>query len=432
MIRVRFAPSPTGHLHIGGVRTALYNFLLARRDPEGQFFVRIEDTDRERSKPEYEKEILDSLVWLGLSWDGGILRQSERLSVYRDLAHSLVNQGKAYEVEESGKKAIRFRMPKTQAKLQDLIHGPVEFDASLFDDLVILKSDGFPTYHWACVVDDHEMKITHVIRGDDHLSNTPRQMFLFEAMGWQPPQYGHLPLILGEDGTPLSKRHGAVSLSAFQKDGYLSEALLNYLALLGWAPPGGNQEFFTLKDLIQKFSLKQAHKSGAKFSLEKMAWLNAQHLKKLPDLDYEKKIADFYPEMAARLGPDLWKKLIRLYRLRIQTLSVLGPKTAYCFEDITLDVETVKKYFHDSPDLPKHLRAWLDEFKQVSALIPSEVETMTRRIAQQAGVPVGVLIHPLRFALTGSTASPGLFEIMEILGKEVCLKRVCHFLTFVD
>lgn len=430
MMRLRFAPSPTGHLHIGGVRTALFNFLAARRDPEGKFFVRIEDTDQERSRPEYEKEILDSLAWLGLCWDGEILRQSSRLSVYRKLAESLMNQGKAYEVEEDGKKAIRFRMPKTRVKFQDLIHGPMEFDTSLFDDLVILKSDGYPTYHWACVVDDHEMEMTHVIRGDDHLSNTPRQLLLFDALGWQPPQYGHLPLILGDDGAPLSKRHGAVSLSAFRQDGYLPEALLNYLALLGWAPSGGNQEFFTLKELIQKFSLKQAHKSGAQFSLEKMAWLNAQHLKKISDTDYEQKITEFYPELAACLGPDLWKKLVRLYRLRIQTLSEFKPKTAYIFEGLTLDNETAKKYFHDSEDLPKHLRDWLTVFEKAGTLIPSELEAMTRGMAQDRGISVGILIHPLRFALTGSTASPGLFEIMEILGKDVCLSRIRHFLTF--
>ena len=240
MIRVRFAPSPTGYLHIGGVRTALFNYLYARNSG-GKFLLRIEDTDRERSKPEFEKEILTSLEWLGLKWDEPFPRQSERLEKYRMMAAELVAKGLAYEEKgEGGKTAVKFKMPAQKAVVHDLVHGEMVFDTSLFDDLVIIKSDGYPTYHWACVIDDHEMEISHVIRGDDHVSNTPRQVMLFEALGWKPPKYAHLPLIMGADGTPLSKRHGAVSLTQFREEGYLPEGLINYLALLGWRTEGNH------------------------------------------------------------------------------------------------------------------------------------------------------------------------------------------------
>ncbi|MBI4394606.1 MAG: glutamate--tRNA ligase, partial [Candidatus Omnitrophica bacterium] len=290
-IRVRFAPSPTGFLHIGGVRTALFNYLFARKE-KGKFLLRIEDTDRERSKPEFEDEILNSLSWLGLKWDEPILKQSERIGFYQSISERLIQEGLAYREGEGGRNAVKFKTPKQKIKFHDLIHGAIEFDGTLLDDLVIQKSDGSPTYHFACVVDDHEMGITHVIRGDDHISNTPRQLFLYEALGWKPPQFAHLPLVFGQDRTPLSKRHGAVSLTAYREEGYLPEGVLNYLALLGWSP-SGKEEIFTLPELIERFTLQGINKTNACFDSEKLKWTNAEHLRRLKNEDYIKKLSEF-------------------------------------------------------------------------------------------------------------------------------------------
>ncbi|MFA6600215.1 MAG: glutamate--tRNA ligase [Candidatus Omnitrophota bacterium] len=427
MIRVRFAPSPTGYLHIGGVRTALFNYLYARNQ-QGRFLLRIEDTDRERSKPEYEKEILDALKWLGLGWDEEPLRQSDRLELYRRHAEDLVARGLAYEEKKDGQTAIRFKMPKRKAVFQDLVHGEVEFDTALFEDLIILKSDGMPVYHWACVIDDHETEITHVIRGDDHLSNTPRQILLFEALGWKPPKYGHLPLILGSDGTPLSKRHGAVALKSFKEEGFLAPAILNYLALLGWNS-ADNQEFFTLEDLVRKFSLKRITKANARFDLEKMQWLNAQHMKKLSEQEFLEQITSFFPDRAQSLGADLWRKLALLYRGRIRTYRDLPVQAAYCFSEIEQYEPVLYRSFLDNKILKRHLEAWVDQAAQMKDFDShAEVERVTRENAAGWGIEAKDLIHPLRFALTGQTGSPGLFELMSVLGQETCLRRVRKFL----
>ncbi|MSR78287.1 MAG: glutamate--tRNA ligase [Candidatus Omnitrophica bacterium] len=426
-IRVRFAPSPTGYLHIGGVRTALFNYLYARGQ-QGKFFLRIEDTDRERSRPEFEQEILSSMTWLGLTWDGELVHQSKRLDHYQTLAHDLMSRGLAYEEVKEGKTAIKFKMPATKTVFHDLVHGPIESDTALFDDMVLIKSDGYPSYHWACVVDDHDMEISHVIRGDDHISNTPRQIQLFEAMGWKPPQYGHLPLILGEDGTPLSKRHGAVSLTAFKEQGFIPEGLLNYLSLLGWGT-SGNEEFFTLQALIKKFSLKRINKASAKFNPEKLEWLNGQHLKKISDEDYLERLRVYFPEESAQWGPQGWRGLCLLYRNRIKTLKDLKAQAGYCFSEPVLSQESTQKFFTDQPDLGLYLQAWLESAKaQPSFDSFKDLENMTRLVSEKSSVSASILIHPLRYALTGTTVSPGLFELMCVLGKETCLKRVQYFI----
>lgn len=433
MIRVRFAPSPTGYLHIGGVRTALFNFLYAKGQG-GEFYLRIEDTDRERSKPEYEEEILKSLSWLGLHWDGDLVRQSERLIHYREHAQTLIKQGLAYEAMTEGKTAVKFKMPtssegRSHKKMvfHDLVHGPLEFDASLFEDLVILKSDGYPTYHWACVIDDHEMGITHVIRGDDHISNTPRQILLYEALGWKPPKFAHLPLILGNDGTPLSKRHGAVSLTHFRKLGFMPEGLLNYLALLGWGTTG-NEELYTCENLVKHFSLKRVNKANARFSMEKLEWLNAQHLKRLPDSEYIARISDFYPELSRKFVQN-WKDLVLLYKSRIKTWKDLEEQASYFFSEIHYeDSQTYSQLITDSSRT--YLKAWAQSAEALSDFDNLEVlEKMTRRAADSMKVEAKDLIHPLRFALTGKTISPGLFELMKVLGKETCLERVRKVLS---
>lgn len=441
MIHVRFAPSPTGYLHIGGVRTALFNYLYAKNQG-GQFSLRIEDTDRERSKPEYEKEILTSLKWLGLQWDNPVLvRQSERLARYRETAQSLIQKSLAYEVTEEGKKAVKFRMPAAKVRFQDLVHGDLEFDTALFGDLVILKSDGYPTYQLACVVDDHDMEITHVIRGDDHLSNTPRQILLFEALGWKPPKYAHLPLILGEDGTPLSKRHGAVSLSAFQEAGFIPEGLLNYLALLGWGIEG-NQELYTMEELIKKFSIKRVNKANARFNREKLEWINAQHLKKLPEAEYLARITGYFEKskengdengrkILKKIPAKKWQELVLLYRSRIKTFRDLLAQASYCFSDIEHYEKEMQDSFLGNKPLKRHLETWMEQASQMPENdfeTHEKVEKMTRDTAAGWGIEAKDMIHPLRFAVTGKTVSPGLFELMSVLGKDTCLQRLKNFL----
>ncbi len=438
MTKVRFAPSPTGYLHIGGVRTALFNYLYAKNQG-GQFLLRIEDTDRERSKPEYEREILTALKWLGLHWDNAqLVRQSERLAKYKEAAAFLVQKGLAYEEIKDGKTAVKFKMPKKTAVFYDLVHDEVKFDASLFDDLVIMKSDGYPTYQLACVVDDHEMEITHVIRGDDHISNTPRQILLYEALGWKPPKFAHLPLIMGDDGTPLSKRHGAVSLTTFKEMGFSPEGLLNYLALLGWGTEG-NQELYSLEDLVKKFSLKRINKANARFNMEKLEWINAQQLKKLSEAEYVSRITDYYqengqasPEKGMRkYSTERWKKLVLLYRSRIKTFQGLKEEAHYCFADIDAYEKNMQASYLENKPLKRHLESWIDVISGMSSAdfdVPEKIEAFTRENAAGWGIEAKDLIHPLRFALTNKTVSPGLFELMSVLGKETCMDRLKKFL----
>jgi glutamyl-tRNA synthetase len=429
VVIVRFAPSPTGYLHVGGARTALFNFLFARNQ-KGKFLLRIEDTDRERSQPEFEKEILDSLTWLGLAWEGQPFRQSERIPVYQKEAEALLSKGLAYEEVKEGKRAVRFRTPKREVRFTDGLRGEVSFNTELFDDLVLLKSDGYPTYHWACVVDDHEMGITDVIRGEDHLTNTPKQMLLIEALGWKPPRYVHLPLILGSDGTPLSKRHGAVAVTQYQKDGFLPEGLVNYLALLGWGPEG-NQEFFPLSELIKKFSLKRLIRSAARFDPEKLRWVNGQHLRALSETDYLKRVRDYYAvgagtaPLPAGVAPDKFDRIALLFKSRIQTLKDLVTEASYAFRDVeTYDLDAMNRAL-GAPEL----RTKLLDLKRSLEPLPDfedsvKLEAVLRESAVRQGTEAKVLIHPLRLALTGKGVSPGIFELMRVLGKEVCLKRL--------
>ena len=437
LISVRFAPSPTGFLHVGGARTALFNFLYAQNQ-KGKFFLRIEDTDRERSKPEFEKEILDSLHWLGLKWEGTVLRQSERLPTYRKQSEALLAKGLAYEETKDGKTAVLFHMPKREVRFRDELRGEIAFNTEVFEDQVLIKSDGFPTYHWACVVDDEEMGITHVIRGEDHLTNTPKQILLLEAMGWRVPQYVHLPLILGSDGSPLSKRHGAVAVTQFQKEGYLSEGMVNYLALLGWGPEG-NQEFFKPAELVQKFTLKRLIRSSARFDTQKLRWLNGQHLRALSEEDYLERIRSYFtatpsPFPLPPAGERVWargvpgelvNRVALLFRSRIQTLKDLETEAGYCFRDVeAYDLEVMNRSLGTSGlrekllDLKKALEP-LADFEDVVKL-----EALLRGSAEQGGVEAKALIHPLRLAFTGKGVSPGIFELMQVLGKEKCIKRL--------
>lgn len=426
MVTCRFAPSPTGFLHVGGARTALFNFLFAQKE-KGKFLLRIEDTDRERSKPEFEKEIQDSLNWLGFSWHGTVLRQSERISVYQKYAAGLLSKDLAYEEKKEGKTAVLFRIPKREIRFRDNLRGDVSFNTEVFEDLVIIKSDGFPTYHWACVVDDEEMEITHVIRGEDHLTNTPKQILLIEAMGWRVPSYTHLPLILGQDGAPLSKRHAAVSVTQYQKDGFLPEGLVNYLALLGWGPEG-NKEFFRMPELIQEFSLKRLIRSGARFDLEKLRWVNSQHVRSLDEKSYLEK-AYTYLKTESLISPTFPKesfdRIALLFRSRIATFKDLIQEASYCFKEVeTYDLEAMNRSL-GTPGL----REKLVDLRGVFEALPNfedvvKLEGLLRDMATGRGVEARALIHPIRLALTGKGMSPGLFELMRVLGKDVCLRRL--------
>jgi len=447
---VRFAPSPTGRLHIGGVRTALFNYLYARQQG-GKFVLRIEDTDRERSEKKYEDEILFSMRWLGLEWDGEPVRQSERLDRYREVAAELIAKGLAYESEaplssdsgainpssqsaaNPGKKAIYFRMPKQAVKFKDLVHSEVAFDSSIWEDLVIMKSDGYPTYHFAVVVDDHDMGITHVIRGDDHLTNTPKHILLYLALGWKPPKYAHLPLIMGEDGTPLSKRHGAVAASDYREQGFLPQAVLNYLALLGWGPES-NEEIFTLPQLVKKFSMKRITKSNARFNPEKFSWVNCQHLKALSDADYIGGMTEYWhgrivssstvsPQPDWTKHPN-WEQILLLYKTRARTWKDLEFQASYVFQkDLEYDA-TLRAEIMADAKMPQRLKAWAAEAGKKTFDLHSDLEKMTRDLCAREGVEPKVLIHPLRFAISGTKVTPGLFELMVVIGKETCLSRI--------
>ncbi len=423
-IRVRFAPSPTGFLHIGGVRTALFNYLYARQQG-GKFILRIEDTDRQRSTPEFEQEILESLKWLGLDWDEELVHQSKRLERYREVAAELVAKGLAYEFEG----AIKFKIPQTEVKVYDIVRGEVTYNSKEFDDLVIMKSDGYPVFHLAVIVDDHDMGITHVVRGEDHLPNTPRHILLQQALGWKSPKYAHLPLIFGSDGTPLSKRHGAVAVSEYRNKGFLPQGLINYLALLGWNP-GTPQEIFSLPELVKQFSLKRVIKSNAQFNPEKLLWVNGQHIRSISGEDYEKQMTEFWKDKMDPLPEERWRKLITLYRPRIQTYGELKDQASYYFSDPEYKDAFLMAEIKGTAATMKLLGELRDVLSELGDF--EDVQTLdqkTKQVVEAAGLKPKDIIHPLRFVLTGGTASPGIFELMSLLGKEICLKRLKDFLS---
>jgi glutamyl-tRNA synthetase len=460
-IRVRFAPSPTGHLHIGGARTALFNWLFAR-GRGGTFVLRIEDTDRSRSTEEYIESILDGMRWLGLDWDEGPYRQTERFDRYREHIERLLLEGKAYrcyctaeELEERRKKAlaegrpvkydrrcldlkealpgraasVRFKMPTLgNVVVEDMIKGNITFDNSQLDDLIIMRSDGTPTYNFVVVVDDVDMDITHVIRGDDHLNNTPKQVHICRALGHEPPRFGHLPMILGSDKTRLSKRHGATSVIAYREEGYLPQALVNYLARLGWSH--GDQEVFSREELIKLFSLDNVGKSAAVFNPEKLLWLNAEYLKTTPPEELAELVVPFllrHGTVSEGSEPDkeYLSKAVATLVERARTLDELARKLRFYLigdEDIEFEEKGKAKFLNEKTapylaDVGAALSA-LDEFNHDS------LKAAFEGVMEKHGVKLGKVAQPVRVALTGGTESPGIFEVMEILGKERTLGRL--------
>ncbi len=425
-VKVRFAPSPTGYLHIGGARTALFNWLFARHN-KGVFLLRIEDTDQQRSTEEATQAILDSMKWLGLDWDEGPHFQSQRLPVYKQHAEKLVFDGKAfYDTDAEGRKAIRFRMQDGVTEINDLIHGTITFDTALIEDFVILKADGFPTYNFACVVDDTEMGITHIIRGDDHISNTPKQIALYKACGFKMPEFAHIPMILGEDGSRLSKRHGATSVTEYRDKGYLPHALVNFLALLGWSP-GNDQEIISLQEMIEKFTLKRANKTSAQFNNTKLDWMNGQYIKNTPIEPLTAEVKRFFEKSGIAMAkmPGEWlTDLVKLYHERFKTFQDLLNQTGFFFADtIEYDQAAVDKFLKKEGvgELLKEVHTGIF---RVDTFDKKTLEDSLRALTERLGVGFSKLAQPMRVAITGKSVSAGIFETMELLGREKTLKRL--------
>ncbi|ODS32486.1 MAG: glutamyl-tRNA synthetase [Candidatus Scalindua rubra] len=424
-VKVRFPPSPTGFLHIGGARTALYNWLFARHN-DGKFILRIEDTDQQRSTEEATQTILDSLTWLGLDWDEGPYHQSERLEVYHEYVEKLLKKGRAFYVDEPEKgRAVRFKITGEVTDFDDLIHGNIKSDTSLIEDFVIQKGDGFPTYNFACVVDDGLMGITHVIRGDDHMSNTPRQIALYKALGFELPRFAHIPMILGEDGSRMSKRHGATSVTEYREKGYLPDALVNFIALLGWSP-GNDQELLTRQEMIEKFTLKRVNKTSARFDNTKLDWMNSKYIQDLP---IENLINELHPYIKKAnfnggIISDEWlHKLVELYKERFKTLSEFVTLTAPFFSDeIEYDDTAVQKHLKKGNS--SLIKDAYEKLKEIRTFSIKELEGCLRSITNEHSVSFGKLAQPIRVAVIGKSASAGIFETLELLGKEKTLKRL--------
>lgn len=425
---VRFAPSPTGYLHIGGARTALFNWLFARSQG-GKFILRIEDTDQERSEKAFEKEILESMEWLGLDWDTELTYQSQRLDMYHEYARKLIALGYAHTEKgpDGAGEAVIFKYPHEEVTFKDIVYGEIKFDLSLLEQLVLIKSDGMPTYNFACVVDDVSMGITHIIRGDDHISNTPKQLALYKALGFARPVFAHVPMIIGEDGKRLSKRHGAVAVSQYRQDGFLADALVNYLALLGWSP-GGDRELMARSEMIKLFSLERIGKKSALFSLKKLTWTNSQYLMKMPAKDIQKELGPFYKNRDLdihALEEQKVQALIDLYKMRAKTLVEFPMMTGAFFLEVPIVYsEEIKNTYFANATIMKTMRSLYDAFIPLTKFDKPALEDVFRKLMEQLGIKSGDLIHPLRSIVAGMSASAGIFEILEIMGKEFVLKRM--------
>ncbi|WKZ17377.1 MAG: glutamate--tRNA ligase [Candidatus Jettenia caeni] len=411
---------------MGGARTALFNWLFARHN-KGIFLLRIEDTDQQRSTEEATQAILDSIKWLGLDWDEGPYFQSQRLSVYKEYAEKLVAQGSAfYDTDAEGRKAIRFKMQEGVTRFDDLIHGPITFDTALIEDFVILKADGFPTYNFACVVDDADMGITHIIRGDDHISNTPKQIALYKAFGFKIPEFAHIPMILGEDGSRLSKRHGATSVTEYRDKGYLPHALVNFLALLGWSP-GNDLEILSIQEMIDKFTLKRVNKTSAQFNNTKLDWMTGQYIKNTPVRQLATEVKRFFEKSDITMGEissEWLTNLVELYHERFKTFQDLLNQTRFFFTDtIEYDQVAVDKFLNKEgiAGLLKEVYSALSLLKDFDK---KNLEESLRALTVKIGIGFSKLAQPLRVAITGKSVSAGIFETMELLGKEKTLKRL--------
>lgn len=473
-IRVRFAPSPTGYLHVGGARTAIFNWLFARKH-SGQFFLRIEDTDVARSGQDMVQALFDALTWLGVDWDEEPVFQSTRFHIYKLFAERLLEESQAYRcfctaerlqnmreaAREEGRPlkydrhclrlsqddvesrlragtpfAIRFKVGEGATEFRDEVYGKVRFENEQLEDFVLLRSDGVPTYHLAVVVDDKEMDISHVIRGDDHLSNTPKHVLLYEAFGWQKPVFAHVPLILGPDRQRLSKRHGATSVNDYQKNGYLPDAVFNFLTLLGWSS-GDDRELFSRDELLREFDLSGSSKKSAVFDERKLEWMNAQYLHAMEEDALLDQVLPYAIEAGvvsaewARDHRDYLVKIIGLLKPRMRRLTDFAEMSHYFFKTPeSYDAKGVEKHWKDERIVDR-LKAVIERLAQIRDFGHQQVEDAVRELAEEEGVSAAKLIHPMRLALTGMTASPGLFEIMEILGQETVLGRLRKAVEYI-
>lgn len=431
----RFPPSPTGYFHIGSARTALFNYLFAAHSG-GTMYLRFEDTDRERNKEEYEKDIVEGLKWLGIQYTKPeVFRQSERTEVYRKHLKTLIEKGAAYEAEAStdnpDKKVVRFKNAGVRITFMDLVRGEVSFDTAELKDFIIAKNTDEPLYHLAVVVDDYEMGITHVIRGEDHISNTPRQILILEALGFERPQYAHIPLILATDRTKLSKRHGAVSINEYREEGYLPEALVNYLALLGWNP-GGEQELFSLEELAAKFTLEQVHKSGAVFDIEKLKWFNREYVRKMPADEFvlysmpivQGALAERQVEWSEEVG----KRLVPILQHSISTKTELATMAKageydFFFTSPKPDTSRIPEKKSSREEALTHLGEARRVLEALSGdFNEANVKNGLWDYATEKGR--GAVLWPLRYSLSGKEKSPDPFVIASIIGKEETLKRI--------
>jgi len=458
-VKVRFAPSPTGTLHIGGVRTALFNWLFARHHG-GKFILRIEDTDVSRSTDESIEEILSAMQWLGLNWDEGPFKQMERQELYKEKVEHLFKTGKAYrcyctpdelnirrqEAQKKGLKpkydgtcrnrndqpegmpfVIRFKAPlEGTVTIHDLLRGQIAFDIQEMDDLIIQRTDGTPTYNFVVVVDDADMGITHVIRGDDHLSNTPRQALLYEALEVPQPKFAHISMILGADKSRLSKRHGATSVLAYRDMGYLPQAVINYLVRLGWSH--GDQEIFTKEELIQHFTLENITTSAAVFNPEKLLWINQEYIKNTPPLELA---AHWEPILVQEgilpeghgLSMEAIARPIPSLNQRAQTLVEMAQKSAFYFKTkLEFDEKARAKFL--TPETQPLLQSLVSKLTTLNDFSEATLETTFKEIVEQADIKLGKLAQPVRIALTGKKESPGIYEVLHLLGKDVSISRL--------
>jgi glutamyl-tRNA synthetase len=455
-VRTRFAPSPTGYLHIGGARTALFSYLFARHHG-GKFILRIEDTDRERSTQESIQAILDALTWLRLEWDEGPFFQTERTALYREYAERLLRDGKAYrcyctpqtlEIKRKaamkfGRKpmydrtcrtltppptdqpfAVRFKAPLDgETVVPDAVKGHVTFANAELDDLILLRSDGTPTYNFCVVIDDAEMAITHIIRGEDHLTNTPKQIQLYKAMGFALPAFAHIPLILGLDRTRLSKRHGATSVMAYRDMGYLPDALVNYLVRLGWSH--GDQEIFSRTELVAKFALEDVGKSAGVYNLEKAEWLNFQYIKAMPVDELAAAVKPFIVQKGYAIpGDDRWlAAMVATLRERAKTLVELADAAHfYLSPEIRIDSAAARKFL--KPEISEPLQALRAELTNAAPWHLDGIRACFEVVTTCFGLSLGQIAQPVRVAVTGGTSSPGIFEVLEVLGKARSIERL--------
>jgi nondiscriminating glutamyl-tRNA synthetase len=477
-VRTRFAPSPTGDLHVGGARTALFNWLFTR-NRGGEFILRIEDTDFDRSADKYIDRIISAMKWLGLDWDEGPetggpyapYYQSKRLNVYEEVIEKLKKKDKVYrcyctkkeleqqrqrqrdrgeaprysgrcrdldpekkkQFEEEGRDfTYRYRIPRKPVTVNDVVKGDVSFPPDQVGDFIIIKSNGSPSYNFAVVVDDHRMDITHVIRGDDHLSNTPRQLYLYDALGWEPPTWCHLAMILGEDGDRLSKRHGATDVEEYRKDGYLPEAMLNALALLGWSPPDG-VEYKSIPELIDSFGLDRVSKSSSQFDLDKFRYLNGQHLRDLEAKEIIDRLEpDFSPEAIEPDDRDNLEEIVEVLRDHLTLLTDFRDLYRTFFKEPIEPTDEAIEWINDQDSARQYLEVFRNRLDQESELTPDATGELIGSVREETGGSGRSFYLPLRIGITGRKEGPEFHEIMPVIGAERCVKRIDIILKRVD